>query len=92
MKAGQDFPVIMSSFCIGAIACDRFRFIMQPHKTQMTANQVTVLLIINNLLPMIDLCKYTMSGIKLIDEYKSLGGQVRFRFIMPHKIQMTITR
>lgn len=37
----QNFPVIMSSFCIGAIACDRFRFIMQPHATQMTANQVS---------------------------------------------------
>jgi hypothetical protein len=30
----------MSSFCIGAIACDRFRFIMQPQKSQMTAKQV----------------------------------------------------
>jgi hypothetical protein len=30
----------MSSFCIGAIACDRFRFIMQPHKKQMTPKQV----------------------------------------------------
>ena len=41
VKAGQNFPVIMSSFCIGAIACDRFRFIMQPHKKQMTAKQVS---------------------------------------------------
>jgi neuropeptide Y receptor len=40
LKAGQNFPVIMSSFCIGAIACDRFRFIMQPHKKQMTPKQV----------------------------------------------------
>ena len=40
VKAGTDFPIIMSSFCIGAIACDRFRFIVQPHKAQMTANQV----------------------------------------------------
>jgi hypothetical protein len=37
----RDFcAVILSSFCIGAIACDRFRFIMQPHKKQMTAGQV----------------------------------------------------
>ena len=41
VKAGQNFPVIMSSFCIGAIACDRFRFIMQPEKSQMTAKQVS---------------------------------------------------
>ena len=40
MKAGQDFPVFMSSFCIGAIACDRFRFIVQSQKKQMTAYQV----------------------------------------------------
>jgi len=40
LTTGQNFPVIMSSFCIGAIACDRFRFIMQPHKKQMTAKQV----------------------------------------------------
>ena len=40
MKAGENFPVITSSFCIGAIACDRFRFILQPEKSQMTAKQV----------------------------------------------------
>ena len=40
VKAGQDFPIFMSSFCIGAIACDRFRFIVQAQKKQMTANQV----------------------------------------------------
>jgi hypothetical protein len=40
VKAGQNFPVIMSSLCIGAIACDRFRFIMEPQKPQMTAKQV----------------------------------------------------
>ncbi len=40
LKAGQDFPIAMSSFCIGAIACDRFRYIVQPEKTQMTAKQV----------------------------------------------------
>jgi hypothetical protein len=40
VKAGQDFPIIMSSFCIGAIACDRFRYIVQSHRTQMTAKQV----------------------------------------------------
>lgn len=40
VKAGQDFPIFMSSFCIGAIACDRFRFIVQSHRKQMTANQV----------------------------------------------------
>eukprot|EP00095_Tigriopus_kingsejongensis_P000824 maker-scaffold63_size435493-snap-gene-1.12 protein:Tk00824 transcript:maker-scaffold63_size435493-snap-gene-1.12-mRNA-1 annotation:"hypothetical protein TRIADDRAFT_4556" len=39
VKAGQDFPIFMSSFCIGAIACDRFRYIVQPLKSQMTANQ-----------------------------------------------------
>jgi hypothetical protein len=40
VKAGQDFPIFMSSFCIGAIACDRFRFIVQSHKKQMTSKQV----------------------------------------------------
>ncbi len=40
VKAGQEFPIFMSSFCIGAIACDRFRFIVQSHRKQMTANQV----------------------------------------------------
>ena len=40
LKAGQDFPIIMSSFCIGAIACDRFRYIVQSGVTQMTAKQV----------------------------------------------------
>ena len=40
VKASQDFPIIMSSFCIGAIACDRFRFIVQNNLPQMTANQV----------------------------------------------------
>ena len=40
VQAGQEFPVFMSSFCIGAIACDRFRFIVQAHRKQMTANQV----------------------------------------------------
>ena len=40
LKAGQDFPIIMSSFCIGAIACDRFRYIIQNDVTQMTAKQV----------------------------------------------------
>ena len=39
LKAAQDFPVFMSSFCIGAIACDRFRFIVQPHKKQLTTCQ-----------------------------------------------------
>jgi hypothetical protein len=39
VKASQDFPIIMSSFCIGAIACDRFRFIVQNNLPQMTANQ-----------------------------------------------------
>lgn len=39
VKSGQDFPIFMSSFCIGAIACDRFRYIVQPMKPQMTANQ-----------------------------------------------------
>lgn len=43
VKAGQDFPIIMSSFCIGAIACDRFRYIVQGHLTQMTATQVSTL-------------------------------------------------
>ncbi len=33
----------MSSFCIGAIASDRFRFIVQSHRKQMTANQVSYL-------------------------------------------------
>ncbi len=37
----------MSSFCIGAIACDRFRFIVQAHLRQMTANQVRKTDIIN---------------------------------------------
>lgn len=41
LKAGQDFPIIMSSFCIGAIACDRFRYIVQNNRPQMTATQVT---------------------------------------------------
>ena len=41
VKAAQDFPIFMSSFCIGAIACDRFRFIVQPHRKQMTANMVS---------------------------------------------------
>ena len=40
LKAGQDFPIVMSSFCIGAIACDRFRYIVTPEKNQMTAKQV----------------------------------------------------
>ena len=40
LKAGQDFPIIMSSFCIGAIACDRFRYIVQNNLPQMTATQV----------------------------------------------------
>ena len=42
VKAGQDFPIFMSSFCIGAIACDRFMFIMYPHKKQMSAKQVSI--------------------------------------------------
>ncbi len=41
MKAAQDFPIFMSSFCIAAIACDRFRFIVQPQRKQMTATQVS---------------------------------------------------
>ncbi len=41
VKAGQDFPIIISSFCIGAIACDRFRYIVTPYRTQMTASQVS---------------------------------------------------
>ena len=40
LKAAQNFPIFMSSFCIGAIACDRFRFIVQPTRKQMTAKQV----------------------------------------------------
>ena len=40
MKAAQDFPIFMSSFLIGAIACDRFRFIVKSQNTQMTAKQV----------------------------------------------------
>ena len=40
VKAAQDFPIFMSSFCIGAIACDRFRFIVQSQKKQMTAKMV----------------------------------------------------
>ncbi|TRY72733.1 hypothetical protein TCAL_11189 [Tigriopus californicus] len=42
VMAGQDFPIFMSSFCIGAIACDRFRFIVQSHRKQMTAKQAFV--------------------------------------------------
>ena len=49
VKAGQNFPVIMSSFCIGAIACDRFRFITQPQKPQMTAKQVSMKAFYNSL-------------------------------------------
>ena len=48
VKAGQDFPIFMSSFCIGAIACDRFRFIVQSHKRQMTAGQVSICVCIGN--------------------------------------------
>ncbi len=40
VKAGQNFPIIMSCFCIGAIACDRFRFIMYPQRSQMSSRQV----------------------------------------------------
>ena len=39
-KAAQDFPIVMSSFCIGAIACDRHRVIIQTSSTQMNAIQV----------------------------------------------------
>ena len=39
-KAAQDFPIVMSSFCIGAIACDRHRVIVQTSSSQMTAKQV----------------------------------------------------
>ena len=41
LLAAQNFPIFMSSFCIGAIACDRFRFIVQPTRKQMTAKQVS---------------------------------------------------
>ena len=41
LMAAQNFPIFMSSFCIGAIACDRFRFIVQPTRKQMTAKQVS---------------------------------------------------
>ena len=41
VKAGQDFPIFMSSFCIMAIACDRFRFIVQNQHRQMTATCVS---------------------------------------------------
>ncbi len=42
VKAAQDYPIFMSSFCIGAIACDRFRFIVQSEEPQMTAKQVGI--------------------------------------------------
>ena len=45
VKAGQDFPIIMSSFCIGAIACDRFRYIVQSSRKQMTTMQVCTFLL-----------------------------------------------
>ena len=51
VKAGQDFPIIMSSFCIGAIACDRFRYIVQGNKTQMTAKQVRNFPVCGTLIP-----------------------------------------
>ena len=38
-KAAMDFPIVMSSFCIAAIACDRHRVIIQSSSTQMTAIQ-----------------------------------------------------
>ena len=41
VKAGQDFPIFMSSLCIMAIACDRFRFIVQNQQRQMTATCVS---------------------------------------------------
>ncbi len=41
VKAAQEFPIFMSSFCIGAIACDRFRFIIHSHRKQMTAPLVS---------------------------------------------------
>ena len=40
VKTAQDFPIFMSSFCIGAIACDRFWFIVMSQRKQMNAKQV----------------------------------------------------
>ena len=43
LTTAQDLPIFMSPFFIGAIACDRYRFIMTPDKKQMNATQVNII-------------------------------------------------
>ncbi len=49
LKAAQQFPIFLSSFLINAIACDRFRFIVQSHRRQMSARQVRPCTHVHNL-------------------------------------------